>query len=138
MAVYGVGAFFDKDVSGEFLDRSCFFLGYYKNEATTLFEMLSRAKVGDILFIKSFQPQHNDRLRVKAIGFVTGHEITNYSFEGRELPGREIKWVRDYSDVKQYVILEKHDRVNNVYANTMYEEYSPSIIKQLINWIAAE
>lgn len=40
MAVYGVGAYYDEDVTKDFIDEKCFCIGYEKSDATTLYEML--------------------------------------------------------------------------------------------------
>ena len=49
--------------------------------------------------------------------------------------GREVKWAKNYSDAVRIIPLNDEDRVNNVYSNTMYEEYSKRIILQIIKWI---
>lgn len=139
MAVYGVGAYYGEDVTKDFLDSECFCIGYGKGDATTLYEMLRRAKVGDIIYIKAFNPKYKNRLSVKAIGFITGQSIKEFKFTNGDSMGygRYVKWVRDYSDDVQYVDLDDNDRVNNVYSNTMYEEYSKNIIMSLLDWIVA-
>lgn len=50
MAVYGVGAYYDEDVTKDFINNNCFCIGYGKSDATTLYEMLRRAKIGDIIY----------------------------------------------------------------------------------------
>jgi hypothetical protein len=137
MAVYGVGAYYDSDVSKDFIDKECFCIGYGKSEATTLYEMLRRAKLGDIVYIKSFTPRAKNTLYIKAIGFVVGKTIKSFEFEdGSDMGfGRSVKWVADFTDSVRKVKLRNEDRVNNVYPNTMYEEYSDSIINKLLEWI---
>jgi hypothetical protein len=137
MGVYGVGAFYDQDVTKDFLNASCFRIGYEKNDATTLYEMLRRVKLGDIVYIKSTTSRAKNNLYIKAIGFVVGRKVENYQFaNGNSMGyGREVKWVKDYSDDVRIIPLHDEDRVNNVYSNTMYEEYSKSIILQIIEWL---
>lgn len=49
--------------------------------------------------------------------------------------GRNVKWVKDFSDCWEEIKLTKNNSVNNVYNNTMYEEYSSRIIKEILNLI---
>jgi len=137
MSVFGVGAYYDEDVTKDFIEKKCFCIGYEKNVATTLYEMLRRAKIGDIVYIKSFSPRAKDKITVKAIGFITGRNIREFYFKnGNSMGyGRYVKWVRDFSDYWKEIKLSKNDSVNNVYNNTMYEEYSSRIIKEILNLI---
>ena len=137
MSVYGVGAYYDEDVTRDFIDAKCFCIGYEKSDATTLYEMLRRAKLGDIVYIKATTPKAKNTLYIKAIGFITGRNIKSYKFgNGNDMGyGREVEWIKDFSDCVRETPLNDKDRVNNVYSNTMYEEYSKGIIQQLIEWI---
>ena len=137
MAVYGVGAYYDEDVAKDFIDKKCFCIGYEKSDATTLYEMLRRAKIGDIVYIKSFSPRSKEKITIKAIGFIIGKNIKEFYFQnGNSMGyGREVKWVKDFSDCWEEIELTKNDSVNNVYSNTMYEEYSSRIIKEILNLI---
>jgi hypothetical protein len=137
MSVYGVGAYYDQDCTKDFVDAGCFCIGYERNDANTLYEMLRGAKLGDIVYIKSFTPRAKNHLYIKAIGFVTGREIEKQQFtNGNDMGyGRKIKWVKDFSNAVKVMPLRNEDRVNNVYSNTMYEEYSEQIILQIIDWL---
>lgn len=134
MSVYGVGAYYDQDVTKDFIKMRCFCIGYKKSDATTLYEMLRRAKLGDIVYIKSTTPKAKNTLYIKAIGFIIGRNITDYKFEdGTDMGyGREVKWIKDFSESFKEIPLNDEDRVNNVYSNTMYEEYSKGIIQNII------
>ena len=96
--------------------------------------MLRRAKIGDMIYIKSFTPRNNEVLYVKAIGFIVGRNIKEFNFKNGDSMGfgRMVKWVKNHSDDFVKVELSSEDRVNNVYSNTMYEEYSTSIINELL------
>lgn len=138
MAVYGIGAYYESDVAKEFIKKGCVCIGHKQNRATTIYEMLRRAKLGDIIYIKSTNPKAKNTLYIKAIGFIVGQEITpnDEADKGVDLgDGRLVKWVRDYTDNVRTIELKDEDRVNNVYSNTMYEEYSSSIINTLIKWL---
>lgn len=135
MAIYGIGAYYDVDVTKDFLKNNCLCIGYGKGQATSLYEMLSRAKIGDIIYIKSFTPRNKDVLYVKAIGILTGSNIEEFYYDNMNSMGygREVKWLKDFSNQFATINLSAEDKVNNVYSNTMYEEYSVSIFKQLLN-----
>lgn len=137
MAVYGAGAYYDEDVTKDFIDGECFCIGYDKSDATTLYEMLRRAKIGDIVYIKSFSPKSREKITIKAIGFIVGTSIKEFYFQnGKSMGyGRNVKWVKNFSDCWEEIKLTQNDSVNNVYSNTMYEEYSSRIIKKILNLI---
>lgn len=141
MAVFGAGAYYDVDVTGFFLEQECFCIGYDKGDASALYEMLRRVKIGDIVYVKSFnqgKKGESGKLFIKAIGFVVGRNIKNYKFPNSNDDmgyGREVKWVKDFSARSEWkeITLKPEERVNNVYSNTLYEEYSARIVKKIIN-----
>lgn len=137
MAVYGVGAYYNEDVTKDFIDKKCFCIGYEKDDATTLYEMLRRAKIGDIVYIKSFSPRSNEKITIKAIGFIVGRNIKEFYFQNGDSMGygRNVKWVKNFSNCWKEIELTKSDSVNNVYSNTMYEEYSSRIVKEILDLI---
>lgn len=143
MSVYGAGAYYDCDVAKDFLSKNCFCIGYEKEVASSLYEMLRRIKIGDMVYIKSFnqgKKGESGRLYIKAIGFVVGQNIKPFYFpDGSDMGfGRKVKWVKDFSDREEWIEIDLNpeDRVNNVYANTLYEEYSSRIINYLIDIIS--
>ena len=146
MAVFGAGAFYyDDDNSGvdvtkDFLEQECFCIGYEKKEASALYEMLRRVKIGDIVYLKSFKvgkKGESGTIFIKAIGFVIGQNIKSFTFsDGSNMGyGRGVKWIKDFSDREDWFELELNpeERVNNVYSNTMYEEYSARVITTVID-----
>jgi len=140
MAIFGAGAYYDVDVTKDFLEQECFCIGYEKKDASALYEMLRRVKIGDIVYLKSFhmgKKGEYGKIFIKAIGFVVGQNIKSFTFSsGNDMGyGRKVKWVKDFSDREDWVELELNaeDRVNNVYGNTLYEEYSARIIKTVID-----
>lgn len=143
MAVYGAGAYYDEDVSKDFICKECFCIGYEKEDASALYEMLRRVKIGDLVYIKSFnqgKKGESGRLYIKAIGFVVGQNIKPFTFtNGKDMGfGRKVKWIKDLSNRDDWIEIDLHseDRVNNVYANTLYEEYSARIINYIIDIIS--
>lgn len=140
MAVFGAGAYYNVDVTKDFLKQGCFCIGYEKKDASALYEMLRRVKIGDIVYLKSFnmgKKGESGKIFIKAIGFVVGQSIKSLTFDdGSDMGyGRKVKWIKDFSDREKWIEVELNaeERVNNVYANTLYEEYSARIIEELIN-----
>lgn len=140
MAVFGAGAYYDVDVTKDFLEEECFCIGYEKEDASALYEMLRRVKIGDVVYLKSFnmgKKGESGKIFIKAIGFVVGQGIKSFTFSnGNDMGyGRKVKWIKDFSNREDWFELElnSEERINNVYANTLYEEYSARIIKNLIN-----
>jgi len=139
MAVFGAGAYYDVDVTKDFLEEECFCIGYEKEDASALYEMLRRVKIGDVVYLKSFnmgKKGESGKIFIKAIGFVVGQGIKSFTFSnGNDMGyGRKVKWIKDFSNREDWFELElnSEERINNVYANTLYEEYSARIIKNLI------
>lgn len=136
MAVYGIGACYDKeDVTKYFVDGNCACVGYSEGDAPSLYEMFRRVKIGDIIYIKSYTPIGT--LSIKAIGYVIGKDIEDKKFPNNESMGggRDVIWKQKFIDKSEWikVDLEAKERKNNVYSNTLYEEYSERIIKMLID-----
>ena len=135
MAVFGIGAYYDdKDVSDAFVIQKCACIG--KTEASSLYEMLRRIKKGDIIYIKSYSIQKN-AVVIKAIGYVIGRSIEEYYFPNTQESmgyGREVLWKRVYEENEDWirVPLPQEDKKNNVYNNTLYEEYSDTVINKLL------
>ena len=98
MAVFGIGAYFDEDVSSDFITEECACIGYGKSEANSLYEMLRRIKKGDIIYIKSYSITGSIVL-IKAIGYVIGRNIKEFYFPNSKDSmgfGRKILWKRVY------------------------------------------
>ncbi|MDF2590901.1 MAG: hypothetical protein K0S75_367 [Clostridia bacterium] len=137
MSIHGIGAYYDDDVSSSFITESCACIGYGKSEASSLYEMLRRIKIGDIIYIKSYQPTTHT-VFIKAIGFVTGKNVKEYNFPGSNESmgyGRKVSWKRIYTTKDEWIRIQlpQEDMKNNVYNNTLYEEYSFSIIEKLLD-----
>lgn len=57
MAVWGMGAFYDSDVSKQFVSQGCACIGWDKADAPALYQMLMSVKIGDIMYLKSVLPR---------------------------------------------------------------------------------
>jgi len=123
MAIYAVGAYYDGDVSDDFIQNDIAGPGWDINDAPELHQFIRSLKVGDIIYIKSFSPTSPDII-VKAIGIVMNDQVVSSS--DIVAAGRNIKWV-----VTDSFRIPKPSEKNNVRANTMYEEFHP-IVQSII------
>lgn len=120
MAIYGIGASYERkyDKTEKFINGSCACIGYSMEETPELYMILKSVKVGDVIYIKSRNIQ-DKQIIIKAVGLVKDNELKNHGDLGT---GIEVSWVWkgdkriDISGLK-----------NNVYNNTLYEEFTPAI-----------
>lgn len=137
MAVYGIGAYYDDtDVSCDFITKECACIGYDKSDASSLYEMLRRMKKGDIIYLKSYSIK-GSTVVIKAIGYVIGRNIEKFNFPNTKDSmgyGRKILWKRVFEENEDWirVPLADEDKKNNVYNNTLYEEYSDTVINKIL------
>ena len=73
MAVYGVGAYYRQDVSGEFIKQNLVGVGWGQEEAPELQEYFKSLKTGDIVYIKA--AFGGSDITVKGIGVITNNQI---------------------------------------------------------------
>ncbi|WP_369915940.1 hypothetical protein AB8810_06960 [Xanthomonas sp. NCPPB 3005] len=127
MAIYGIGAYHDRDVSGDFIASGIAGPGWSATEAPELHQFVQSLKVGDIVYLKSFSPSSPDMF-VKAIGVVADqHLVTTKPIVSA---GRNIKWI-----VTQEFRIPKPEERLNVRLNTMYEEFNPLVQKAIIDFL---
>ena len=74
MAIFGVGAYYDGDVSDDFISNNIAGPGWSVEEAPELHQFINTLKVGDIVYLKSASPASADII-VKAIGIVVDDEL---------------------------------------------------------------
>ena len=93
--------------------------------------MIKSVKIGDIIYIKSFTPKQN-QIYIKAVGVVID-SFDNYDSLGY---GVKVKWKSNFNEYIPINVTPEMYK-NNVFNNTMYEEYNKSIISKLIEIIMA-
>lgn len=134
MAVWGIGAYYNdsetRDKTQDFLDRSFAYIGWKESEAPAIYQMLSSIKVGDIVYIKSFSPK-TKILYIKALGIVVDNKPQYFEGLGT---GIVVKWKEKFTETIEISITPEMYR-NNVYNNSLYEEYDKKIIQKLIKEI---
>jgi hypothetical protein len=119
MAIYAIGAFYDEDVSGEFIANNIAGPGWSIAEAPELHQFVRSLKVGDIVYIKSASPSSTDII-VKGIGIIIDDKLVTTS--NVVAAGRNIRWL-----VTGSFRVPKPREKNNVRLNTMYEEFHPAV-----------
>jgi hypothetical protein len=123
MAVFGIGAYWDdeRDMVSEFLRQRCACIGWSRQDAPTLYEILEKVRIGSIVYLKSFNPQSG--LRIKAVGIVDGPTFrTNLSDDSLL-----VAWIWTGEDLV--------GPVNDKYTArtcTIYEEHNPEIQARVV------
>ena len=74
MAIFGVGAYWDRDKIGNFIHHNVAVIDWRQKDAPGLHQIMRHMKVGDIVYLKSISLR-NSRLIVKAVGIILDDEI---------------------------------------------------------------
>ncbi|MFM1655528.1 hypothetical protein ACI7RC_26040 [Brevibacillus sp. B_LB10_24] len=123
MGIYGIGAKYGgvREKKDEFLQNQCACIGWSVEQAPALHKMLQKIKIGDIIYIKSMAGTTEKELIIKAIGVVTDDTIVERQGLGL---GISVRWI--WVGEKRTSITEEMYK-NNVFNNTLYEEFNPSV-----------
>jgi len=133
MAIYGIGAYHDEDVSPRFIDNNLVGVGWRSVDAPELHEFIRALKVGDIVYIKSFSPSA-DAITVRAIGIITNSEfVDRQASNGLVEAGRNVRWL----STQQFEIAPPTER-NNVRRNTLYEVWHPVVQHAIMERVIPE
>lgn len=131
MAIWGIGANYNdpdgkkRNVLRLFLASGRAYIGYRQAQAPSLHRMLGTIKAGDIIYVKSFWAK---RLNIKALGIVTDPTAVKTDDMGT---GISVKWKKDFKAIS--FDTDAPGGKNNVYSNTLYEEFNPEIANLLID-----
>ena len=126
MAVFGIGAYYDRDVSQDFIKQELVGVGWNDNDAPELQEYFKSLKVGDIIYLKAAFGGND--ITVKGIGLIKDNEIIRNN--GLVSTGRNVKWL----SAEKFVIKRPQEK-NNVRSNTVYEEFHPTVLNEIISKI---
>ena len=123
MAIFGIGATFEDDVSQNFIEANFVGIGHGVEDAPELHQFMRTLKVGDIVYIKSFPPALPD-MKIRAIGVIVDDMIIYDKEIEHELVscGRHVKWLST-----QEISIPKPKEKFNVRMNSMYEEFHPEV-----------
>lgn len=134
MAVWGIGAYYDEDKSKEFIKNGIAYIGWDKKDASVLHNMLDYIRIGDIIYLKSFAPK-TQTLTIKAVGIVTNtqREVAENHLKDRLSTlgtGVLVEWKESFKE--QFISITPNMYKNNVFNNTIYQEFNKNIINTLI------
>jgi hypothetical protein len=130
MAIYGVGAWHNEDVSDEFINQNFVGVGWGEDEAPELHEYFKTLKVGDIVYIKA-AAYGVAEITVKAIGIIRDNQVRNGTNTDLVETGRNVVWL-----TTERFVIPKPVEKNNVRSNTVYEEFHPIVQAAIISRIA--
>lgn len=128
MAIFGIGAIYDRDVSDDFIERGVACVGWPESEAPALHEILRCLKVGDIIYIKT--APIGKGLRVKGVGIVINNTVKVIENLGK---GVFVNWIW-----KGYETIGEINDKYNVRNNTLYEEFNKDVQNYILNLMLKE
>lgn len=126
MAIYGIGAYYDGDVSDEFINNNIIGTGWSITDASELHLYFRTLKVGDIVYIKAAAFGSPD-ISVKAIGVIIDNDILTTANHYLTEIGRNVRWL----NTEKFIIPRPPEK-NNVRSNTVYEEFHPLVQQEII------
>ncbi len=126
MAIFGIGAYYNEDVSTQFVSADIVGIGWNRQEAPDLHQFLRSLKVGDIIYIKAHPP--GSGLIIKAIGVIVTEDVLS-EIETSNLAScaRKVRWIS-----KEPFSVPIPQQKNNVRSNTLYEEFHPIIQQEIL------
>jgi len=117
MAIFGIGATYDRDVSNEFIDTGVACVGWDVTDAPALHEILRFLKLGDIIYIKS--APIGQGIRIKGIGIVQDNTLRQVPKLGT---GVGVNWI--WTGHENIGTIDDKYNVRN---NTLYEEFNRDV-----------
>lgn len=133
MAVWGIGAYYSNsepaDKTKDFIENNCACIGWNKDDAPSLHFMFDSIKAGDIIYIKSFTPKTKE-LHIKAVGLVNDTTKKHYDSLGT---GVRVIWKENFQPFS--ISVDDKMYKNNVFNNTLFEEFNTNIIEKIIKSI---
>jgi hypothetical protein len=131
MAIYGFGYDIDGEADADFIQKKFAGIGWDKNIAPDLHQLVRSLKVGDIVFLK--KASAGSDIQVQAVGIITDAVILDSTFCPYIQIGRNVQWIRNNS----FTIPKPGNGKNNVRSNTVYEEFHPDVQKYILNQFPA-
>jgi len=129
MAIFGLGAFYDEDVTNKFLLNDVACIGWSHKDAPSLHKLMVHIKVGDIIYIKSYPLVQG--LEIKAVGIVLDDNV--FSVKGVGEACLKVKWIWEGSE-----IIDNIENIYNVRRNTIYEEFNADVQKKVIDLLTSK
>lgn len=134
MKIWGIGYKFGgwDDKSRDFTANSEAVIGWDIKNAPDLYLMLREIEIGDIVYLKTcaLKKGKGKELRIAKIGKVI-NPLKLVDENGKNALG--VKWVKEFDSFLPFMLNECKSR-NNVYSNTLYREYNPIIIEEILKY----
>jgi hypothetical protein len=128
MAIFGIGAHYGVDVSGDFLEQGCACVGWKEEEAPPAHGILGHLRTGDVIFIKSFAPHVG--LTIKAVGIVLEGKVQEYPGLRMGVP---VRWLWIGEDR-----IGKLDDKWPVRSVTIFEEHHPKVQARVLELLLSQ
>ncbi|MDX2190438.1 MAG: hypothetical protein SFY32_11290 [Bacteroidota bacterium] len=125
MAIFGIGAYYEEDVSSQFIEQGIIGVGWDNEDAPELQEYFRSFKTGDIVYIKAAFGGND--ITVKAIGIISNNVIITRTDNELVSTGRNVRWLH----TERFVIPRPREK-NNVRSNTVYEEFHPVVQQEIL------
>lgn len=131
--IYGIGSMYGStdEKLPQFLDQNVACVGWPRDEAPALHQLLAQISVGDIIYIKSHPPRHG--LFVKAVGIVDSPEI--FRVPNGLGDGRSVQWIWNAPIGSPYSFGQVNDRYNNFRTGTLYQELGPTVQSLIVHTV---
>ena len=124
MAIFGLGAFYEEDMTDLFLSNEVACIGWNYNDAPSLHKLMRYIKVGDIIYIKSHPPTQG--LIIKAVGIASDDKVHGVTDVGEACLG--VRWIWSGNEV-----VGKINDKYNVRNITLYEETNPDVQRRVLD-----
>lgn len=149
MAVYGIGATFKrKDYSKDFMKNDIAFISWSDSVASELYKFFQNIKIGDIFYIKSYNPSKG--LTIKAAGIVSDNDIVKaFDIVSREIVIDSIDKIKEENKRMCLSVKWIWKGENNIFINfdanmdkynvrnvAIYEEFNEKVLEAVIDKIA--
>ena len=134
MRIWGMGFTWEDDRSNEFINNGTAVIGWALEDAPDLYAMLREVELGDVIYLKTFGIQKQE-VRIWHIGKVIN--TLSLADDGAKY-ALGVKWVKSFGKGEPLSLLlreEKYTGKNNVYNNTLYREYNPGIIQDVLHYV---
>lgn len=132
MRVWGMGSYWNdskpQNKIDAFITNQVASIGWTKEQAPALYNMVQEMEKGDIIYIKSYVMKKRE-LRIKAIGIITDKKLLN--IEKLNDQCFSVNWIKKPEDNLPAIEMERRYLRYNVYSCTLYPEYNEEIAEKI-------
>ncbi len=134
MAIYAIGAYYDTDVSPQFIQSFLVGVGWSIQDAPELHQFMKCLKVGDIVYIKACAFGAAN-ITVKAVGLIKDDIILDANTtNGLAEIARNVIWktTKSFNIPNPSQSSTGQSEKLNHRSNTIYEEFHPYVQQQIL------